>query len=389
MWVVGRCDDFDFRSDEYAELYDRSAASLFQHPVWLEALYADLAPRLKAQPVVVTVRSELNGELAAVLPLVRRRGLVRRVEFADLGVSDYAAPVIDRAVAGNLTESAEVTDAVRRAIGRADLVRLDKIRGDAAGVASLIGARSVVQHGYDAHAIPLPGSFETWRAARDPDFVRHIDGKRKRVGRKRRVLGLRELDQPDEIDAAFEQMREFRLARFADRRAVDLFQDPRYFEFYRRVAHQSAREGGPGSTVVLTINDETVGVSFGMSDAERDLFVLIGYDYEQYRNYSLGLIFVEELIAVSIAHGKQLHDLTLGHDSYKSDFGAVPTPMYSTRRPLTVRGRLGQLAADQNTAARRVAKSVLAHREQRPARFAALGERMRARRAPGANLRMR
>jgi CelD/BcsL family acetyltransferase involved in cellulose biosynthesis len=365
MWAVERCDDFDFRSAEYAELYGRSSVTLFQHPVWLHNLYTDLAPQLKAEPVVVTIRASADGRLVAVLPLVRRSGLVRRVEFADLGVSDYATPVIDSAAAPELIGSAAVRRAIREAIGRADLVRLDKIRGDAAGVASLIGARRVVRHGYDSHAIPVGGSFEAWREARDPDFIRHIDGKRKRVGRKQRVLGLRELHDPGEIDAAFENMRAFRLARFAERRAVDLVQDRRFFEFYRKVAHQSTRDGGPGSTVVLTINDETVGVSFGMSDAERDLFVLIGYDYERYRNYSLGLILVEELIAVSIAGGKQYHDLTLGHDSYKTSFGAVATPMFSTRRPLTTRGWIGQLAADQNTAARRIAKRVVAYRDRR------------------------
>jgi CelD/BcsL family acetyltransferase involved in cellulose biosynthesis len=378
MWAVERCDDFDFRGPEYAELYGRSSVTLFQHPVWLHNLYTDLAPQLKAEPVVVTVRASADGRLVAVLPLVRRRGLVRRVEFADLGVSDYAAPVIDSAAGPDLMGSAAVRLAIRGAIGRADLVRLDKIRGDAAGVASLIGARRVVRHGYDAHAIPVGGSFEAWRAARDPDFIRHIDEKRKRVGRKRRVLGLRELHDPGEIDAAFEEMREFRLARFAERRAVDLVQDRRFFEFYRKVAHQSARNGGPGSTVVLTINDETVGVSFGMSDAERDLFVLIGYDYERYRNYSLGLILVEELLAVSIAGGKQFHDLTVGHDSYKTSFGAVATPMYSTRRPLTARGWIGQVAADQNTAARRIAKRVLAYRGRRASARASGSEGRRA-----------
>jgi CelD/BcsL family acetyltransferase involved in cellulose biosynthesis len=363
MWVVERCDGFDFLGAEYRELYERSSTTLFQHPVWLHHLYVGLAPQLKAKPVVVTVRADTDGRLVAVLPLVRRRGLVRRVEFADFGVTDYAAPVIDSAAAPELSQSPAVRGAVREAIGRADLLRLEKVRGEAVEIASHFGAGRVVRHGFDAHAIPLGDSFEAWRAARDPDFIRHIDGKRKRVGRKRRVLTLRELTEPAEIDAAFERMREFRRARFAERRAVDLVQDPRYFEFYRKVAHHSAREGGPGSTVVLAINDETVGVSFGMSDSERDLFVLIGYDYEQYRNYSLGLILVEELIAVSIDAGKRFHDLTLGHEGYKSDFGAVLTPMYAIHRPMTARGWIAQRAADQNTAARRIAKSALAYRE--------------------------
>ena len=364
MFRVERDDDFDFGSAEFRELYDRSSRTLFQHPAWLAHLYGTLAPAVAARPLVVTVRAP-EGRLLALLPLVRRRtGIVRRVEFADLGVSDYAAPVLDRDHGDAVLRDPAVSAAIRAAVGPVDLLRIDKVLGSPSRVAALVGASQTVRHPYDGHSIPLPASFETWRNERDPDFIRHLDGKRKRIGRKKRVLELRELTDPDEIDRAFARMRAFRRARFAGRRAIDLMQDPAYFEFYRQVAHHGALNGGPGSTTVLTINGDTVAVSFGLSDDERDLFVLIGYDFDQWRNYSLGLVIVEELIAVSIANGKRFHDLTVGHEDYKAAFGAVPTPVYSVRLPETLVGRAAKVAADRNVAARQLAKRALAYRAE-------------------------
>lgn len=354
--------DFDFGSPEYAQLYARSEATMFQHPAWLRHLYGSLAPAVGADPLVVTVRR--GPELVGVLPLVKRRNRgVRKVEFADLGVSDYAAPVLDRDAAAAVLADGSVPRGVRAAIGKADLVVIDKVRGDAGPTATLLGARQTVQHPWDAHPIPLPATVTEWRSGRDTEFLRHLERKRARIGRKKRVLGLRELTDVAEIEESFEQMAAFRRARFAERRAVDLIQEPEYAEFYRQVAVDGAK-GGPGSTSVLTINDDVVGVSFGIFDDDSDVFVLIGYDFDQWRNYSLGLVLVEDLIEVSIATGKSVHDLTLGHEGYKLAFGAVPTPMYSVRLPLTVAGRAARVAADLEQAARKLAKRALAYYEK-------------------------
>src|SRR4029078_2736917 len=94
---------FDFLSPEYAELFDRSAATAFQHPIWLHCLYTRLAPEAGAAPLVVVVRHRATGALAMVLPLLRiRRGPIRTVEFADLRVSDYLAAVFRLSVLSEL-----------------------------------------------------------------------------------------------------------------------------------------------------------------------------------------------------------------------------------------------------------------------------------------------
>src|SRR4051812_19345324 len=55
---------FDFLSPDYAELFDNSAATAFQHPRWLDTLYTKLASHAGATPLVVVVRHRATGALA-------------------------------------------------------------------------------------------------------------------------------------------------------------------------------------------------------------------------------------------------------------------------------------------------------------------------------------
>ena len=96
MFDVAVDNSFDFRSAEYAELFNRSAATAFQHPIWLAQLYERLIKLSRAEPLIIVVRNSADRRLAMVLPLIRRRyAILRAVEFADLRVSDYVSPVAD------------------------------------------------------------------------------------------------------------------------------------------------------------------------------------------------------------------------------------------------------------------------------------------------------
>src|SRR5580698_9914290 len=73
VFTVTVTSQFDFLSEEYATLFAESSATAFQHPIWLDAIYHKLVPRLNVEPLIVTVREAANGRLLMVLPLVRRR----------------------------------------------------------------------------------------------------------------------------------------------------------------------------------------------------------------------------------------------------------------------------------------------------------------------------
>ena len=117
---------FDFLSDEYRELFASSDATAFQHPIWLDAFYRRLAPARGAKPVIVTGRGH-DGALRFVLPLIRRRKSgVALLESADLGVSDYSAPV----AASNFAAPAGTADLVALILPPFDVLGLRPARGE-------------------------------------------------------------------------------------------------------------------------------------------------------------------------------------------------------------------------------------------------------------------
>jgi CelD/BcsL family acetyltransferase involved in cellulose biosynthesis len=367
-FTVQREDDFDFLSSEYDDLYALSDATPFQHGVWLDRLYNVLAPAREAEKVVVTVRRG-GGDLVLVLPFVRRRlGPIRIVEYADLGVADYAAPVLDRTA--QLDADPSIARQVRGALGRFDLLRIERVADSPDAVAALVAGATRARHLYDTHLITLASSVEEWRGGLDAGFVRHLDRKHKRL-RPKGEERLLEITDVTAVDDLMRRMQEFRAARFAERRGIDLVQDPDCFEFYCAVARDSVKTGAPGTLAVLEVGGEPVAIAFDLIAPDRDLFLLVGYDMQRLRNYSLGLLMVEGLAKDAIGRGQHFFDLTVGDESYKADFGARPRPLYEVRVIATLRGRAYVLGRTAYLRARREAKKTLEAWARRRAALAA------------------
>lgn len=363
-FAVQREDGFDFRSAEYDDMYSRAGATPFQHGVWLTTLYEVLAPRRRAEKVVVTVR-EAGGRLVLVLPLVRRRqGPLRVLEYADLGVNDYAAPVLDQETLPALVADRQLGRQIRSALGGFDLLRIERVADSPELFLSLLAGAHAKPHSYDTHLIDLTDTVEEWHGRLDPHFVRHLERKYKRL-RPKGERRLRLVEDPAEVDPLMDRLRQFRAARFADRRGVDLVQDDDCFEFYRTAARRSVTEGGPGRLVALEVAGEPVSVAFDLTDDKQELYLLVGYDVERLRNYSLGLLIVDELVRDAIERGIRGFDLTVGDESYKTDFGARARPLYEIRLRRTPIGAVGFLARDGYLRARRTAKRIVIAREER------------------------
>lgn len=354
--AVAREDDFDFDSAEYRDLYARSAATAFQHPVWLRTLYAELAPRLSAQKRVLTIRDG-DGRLVAVLPLVlRRRFGLRVLEYADLGVNDYAAPVIDIEAEPVLLADNDLGRRLRSALGRYDLLRIERVARAEDRFAALLGGARIKQHHYGTHPIDLPATAAAWRDSLRPDFVRHLERKYKRL-RPKGGHKIRTVTDPAEVDDLMEQLRSFRADRFGERGGIDLMQQPDYFAFYRAVA-RSQDADRPHRLTVLEVGDSVAAVAFDLDDGDRELFLLVGYDVGRLRNYSLGLLIVDQLLQQAIERGRTCFDLTVGDESYKSDFGSTLQPLYELRLFGTPAGAIGSAGHDGYLRLRQSAKRI-------------------------------
>lgn len=321
--------DFDFLSQDYAALFERSSATAFQHPLWLDALYRQLAPSLKAEPLVITVRAQRDGRLAMVLPLVRRRRrALTMVEFADLGVSDYAALVCDPSERDAIRSDGNVRRLIREGLGRFDLLRIPKLREDApdhhAGLlASLLAPASTSLMDTSAHSVPLSGPFSEWRAENmNPSLCRELDQKRRKLGRKGRVQ-FRHLADANAIGAAFERMRLLREPRFEDRERTDILADAAGLSFYTRIAVEGAAVS-LARTYVLELDDQVIAAAFGLSHRGRFMVLLSAFD-QSYRKLSLGNLLFEDIVRDCLERGDDTFDLTIGDEAYKQHFGTRPT----------------------------------------------------------------
>ena len=88
-------DDWDTVAGDWDGAYRRGQATIFQHGKWLAAWYGAFAGQPGIEPLMATVRDRATGEIALLLPLIRRR--LKRicvVEFADLELTDYNAPLL-------------------------------------------------------------------------------------------------------------------------------------------------------------------------------------------------------------------------------------------------------------------------------------------------------
>ena len=343
---------FDFQSGEYADLFRRSTVTAFQHPDWLGALYRKLVPQLKAEPLIVTVRATPNGRLLMVLPLIRRRyGALRVVEFADLGVSDYASPIGTDAAMESILADAAARTSIKKVLKPFDILRVQKLRAGSPALERLVGASQRMSMSMSSHAVPLDDSFPSWRATRmAASYRKELDKKSRQLHRKGAVT-FECATNVEAIKLTLHKMREYRRPRFE---TGDLLQQAAYFDFYFDIATRS-RES-LARVYTLSMDGTPIAGVMGLAHQGSFLVILGGFDLANYKNVSLGSLMFEQVARHCIELGDRELDFTIGDEPYKSLFGAKAYPMYQISRAGSPLGAVAGVVIEQVPWVRTMAK---------------------------------
>jgi CelD/BcsL family acetyltransferase involved in cellulose biosynthesis len=350
-------DAFDFLSQEYAELFDHSAVTAFQHPVWLDSLYRKLAPAAAAKRLVVVVRHRTSGVLAAVLPLLRvRRGPVRTIEFADLRVSDYLAPVCSARVFSDLLQDEATCLEIRRLVRPFDLLRMNKLPDGKLPIESLLAAPLRKSMDTNAYSTVLTAPFEQWRInALGRSYQKELAKKWRQI-EKKGALTFSSSDDSASVIAAMEVMKKFRGPRFQAQGDGDLLQRPEYFDFYCDVAIR-----GLGSFVrlyTMKMGDDVIAAVLGLCHRNSFLIIMSAFDIAGYRSQSIGALMFERVARDCIERGDQILDFTIGDEPYKKLFGAQPSPMWSVTQAGSAAGTVALFAVRQAPWIKQAAKKM-------------------------------
>lgn len=337
---------FDFLSADYAALFDGSAATAFQHPLWLDSLYARLAAHAGARPLVVVVRRRASGALAMVLPLLRiRRGPIRTIEFADLRVSDYLAPVCSPETFADLLEDEAACAEIRRLVRPFDLLRMTKLPDGRLPVESLLGAPRRVSMETNTYATVLVAPFEQWRSsALDRSYQKEL-AKKYRQLQKKGALSFFCCDDTASVSEAMEAMKQYRGPRFQAQGDGDLLQRPEYYGFYSDVAVR-----GLGSFVrlyAMKMDGNVIAAVLGLSHRGSFLVIMSAFDIAGYKSQSLGSLMFEQVARDCIERGDQMLDFTIGDEPYKKLFGAQLSPMWMVTQAGSTAGAISLFALRQ------------------------------------------
>jgi CelD/BcsL family acetyltransferase involved in cellulose biosynthesis len=321
---------------------DIGGSTPFQDPQWLDAWYRAFAGVDDVEPLIAMISDAATSEHVALLPLVRRvQNGIRIVEFADLNLTDYNAPMLAAAAPCDATAARlmwrELLAALKGLPGGADLVRLRKMPVDLDGrpnpLALLDGAGSCSLNGnvvttgddFDAYRYSLERTVRkelerSWRVfTRDPAAAFQIVTDRSDA---LRVLSAMEVQQG---------------ARMHHLGLNFILNDETCAAFYRNLVGDNI---GNGYAVLsaLTVGEEVVAILLGIRSGSRYVMVRISNAGEKWSNCSPGRLIIERTMAALHKDGVREFDFSIGNYAYKRRFGVTPLALVDITASLSWRG---------------------------------------------------
>jgi CelD/BcsL family acetyltransferase involved in cellulose biosynthesis len=313
-----------------------SLRTAFQHGHWLSAWYDAFGT---ASPLIAIISDAATGRDIALVPLTCRvsRG-IRIVEFADLGLTDFNAPILGCAAPDDLTGARALCQALLEGLRGLpegfDLLRMQKMPSKVGGkpnpLVSIgrIGSCSlnnnlvVIGDDYDAYRasikrMQLP---RCWRV-----FTRHPDA------------GFRIATDVDEALALIDTMDAQQHERMKQLGLKFVLDDDRHSRFYRDIVRRGLGEGY-AIVSALTSGDVIVATTMGIRQGTNYSLLRTSNAGAPWSSCSPGLLVVERTMAELHAQGVRQFELSIGNHAYKRRFGATQFPLTDVSVALGWRG---------------------------------------------------
>ncbi len=323
-------------ADDWRVLEETGHATVFQTRRWIEPLLRIAAPAAAAEPFFVLVRARASGAPQMLLPLCRRRrGALREIEFADLGASDYNAPLIAAGFRPTRAEFAALWTSIRAVLPAADILRIEKSPATIAGAPNPLAQLGFMHRlALAAWRLPLPETREA--------YEREILGARfrKELRRKRRrleaigALRLRKAADAGEAGRLLRELAAMRRDRYAALGRHDILADAAFRAFYEDAL---ARADGFAEIHALEIDGVRVAALFGLRHADAFHFLLSGFEDGDWAAKSVGAVAADMMIGQAIEDGLAAFDFTIGNAPYKRYFGAARHDLFGGAQALSLR----------------------------------------------------
>jgi CelD/BcsL family acetyltransferase involved in cellulose biosynthesis len=343
---IGRASSFSASKYQidFAEDWKSAAAcwlcedetTAFQHPLWFGSWYSAFK---EASPLIAIVRDAADGRKLALVPLIRRvRHGVRIVEFADLNVTDYNAPLLRPGVTFDVSEarllSRALVAALRNAPGGVDLVRLQKMPSRlASGINPLALLGREGSSSLNGNIIETGDDFETYRAS-----IKRIQMPRYwRVFNRHPGAAFRMIESVDEALKIIDVMDMQQHARMQRLGVKFVLNDDVHAGFYRELVRHGLPEGY-AIVSALTCDEAVVATMLGIRQRHYFAVLRISNAGASWAHCSPSKLVVERSMAALHEQGVRQFDLSIGNYAFKRRFGARQFPLTDASIALGWRG---------------------------------------------------
>ncbi|MGB3865646.1 MAG: GNAT family N-acetyltransferase [Xanthobacteraceae bacterium] len=313
----------------------------FQDIGWLQAWYGAFAGT-EIEPLIVFIGIAATGARIALVPLIRRRHRgIRIVEFADLDLTDYNAPILSRNAPRDPASARAMWRALRKALrrtdGGADLIRLRKMPLDIGGAPNPLALLSAARpSSLNGNLLTVGDDFEAHRHTRPRTFRKELE-RSWRVFTRNPDAAFRMVSGRDDALAVLDIIERQQDARMKDLGLNFVLNDDVNARFY----HDLVRDGVERGTVAvstLTAGDQMVAALIGLRTGRRYTMIRISNAGEAWSNCSPGRLIIERTMAALHRDGVRAFDFSIGNYAYKRRFGTLPVPLADVTAALSWRG---------------------------------------------------
>ncbi len=313
------------------------APTPFQRSEWLNALYGAAALDKTLSPLTATVRNR-EGKIAMRLPLLqRRRNGLQVIEFADLGMTDFNAPLLGPAAPKSPDDMKQAWRALRCALPNADFLSLQKMPRHFDGRPNPFTFLPQA-HSSAANANPLTigGDWDAFRYSWERTFRKELE-RSWRVFQRHPEAQFKVVQDPGEALHILKVMEVLQRERMQEVGARYMLDQPVETEFYRRLVQQNPSNGYAVLTA-LTAGDEIVAALLGVRHNDTYVMIRICHAGRAWSNCSPGRLIIERTMAHLYAQGCRVFDFSIGNYAYKRRFGVIRVPLMDVTAALGWRG---------------------------------------------------
>jgi CelD/BcsL family acetyltransferase involved in cellulose biosynthesis len=304
------------------------ASTGFQTLNWLTILFEELARSQRALPRLVIVTERNSGHVAMILPLiVKKKRSLHVARFADLGVSDYGAPILGPAALTKPRSIRRAWRAVRKALRDVDLIRLEKMPAEIAGRANpLVTRRGLAPSRKSGTLLTIDTSFDDYLLGRDEAFLNELT-EAWRFSERKGGARFAHAQTPDAIARAYAVLEEQQAARHAALGTKYLLGDVAYRQFYERMVMDGS-DVGLGYIFTLEIAGVTVATLYGILHDGTFTLLRLSHAGDAWKKALPGRLIVLEVMGYFYGRGIRRFDFGLGEHAFKSGFGVSAVPLY-------------------------------------------------------------